>query len=67
MALRDETDDELNKSAKKGIVQDDGDIDMTFVFIGSSMLRDDDIHAKSFMLALMVNLILCALLRQNHL
>lgn len=59
MALRDETDDELNKNAKKtSALKYDDDDDLTFVYLGAACTRDDEAHDKSFILALMVNLLL---------
>jgi hypothetical protein len=65
--LHDETDDELNKLAKKANDLQYGDNDdMTFVFLGAACLRDDFSHAKSFILAVTVNLLFRALLRHIH-
>jgi hypothetical protein len=64
MAFRDEHDEHLNSFTSKAIALEyDGDEDMTFVYLGAACFRDDPEYAKSFILALVVNLLLSTLLR----
>jgi hypothetical protein len=68
VAFRDENDDELNHATMKAsALEYDGDDDMTFVYLGAACFRDDHDHEKSFILALVVNLLLSTLLRHIYL